>query len=89
VVLDTLLFTTATVSSAITKYSGCNTNDIIVTSSDGNKSYTIAACNVGATIAGTSVASYGSWFQWGNNYEFENNGNSITPTTTAVNTSGY
>ncbi|MDR2415983.1 MAG: hypothetical protein LBD75_05255 [Candidatus Peribacteria bacterium] len=34
--------------------------------------YTIAACNVGASVAGTSEASYGEYFQWGNNYGFVN-----------------
>jgi hypothetical protein len=32
--------------------------------------YTISACNVGASKAGTGSASYGSFFQWGNNYRF-------------------
>ncbi|MDR3168342.1 MAG: hypothetical protein LBU27_00840, partial [Candidatus Peribacteria bacterium] len=79
-ILSDTLFSTSAVTNASSTYPGCNHVDLTV------DSYTIAACNVGATVAGTSVASYGSWFQWGNNYEFENNGNSITPTTTAVNT---
>ncbi|MDR0369317.1 MAG: hypothetical protein LBH96_01970 [Candidatus Peribacteria bacterium] len=33
-------------------------------------SYTISACNVGTNIAGTGEESYGSYFQWGNNYPF-------------------
>ncbi|MDR2190869.1 MAG: hypothetical protein LBP53_07005 [Candidatus Peribacteria bacterium] len=48
----------------VTKYPGCNTPDITI------GSYTIAACNVGATIAGITASSYGYHFQRGNNYGF-------------------
>ncbi|MDR0650426.1 MAG: hypothetical protein LBG59_03275 [Candidatus Peribacteria bacterium] len=55
----------------MSRYPGCDTDDITV------GSYTIAACNVGATTAGTTSASYGSLFQRGNNYPFPNDGSSI------------
>jgi hypothetical protein len=35
----------------------------------------ISACNVGTSLAGTGSASYGSYFQRGNNYGFATTGN--------------
>jgi hypothetical protein len=45
-------------------YPECNAPDIEL------GDYTIAACNIGTTIAGTGEESYGAYFQWGNNYGF-------------------
>jgi hypothetical protein len=47
-----------------TTRAACETDPIII----GN--FAIASCNVGASEAGTGEASYGSVFQWGNNYGF-------------------
>ena len=44
--------------SCIDRYPGCDTDDITVWS------YTIAACNVGATTAWITSVSYGRLFQW-------------------------
>jgi surface protein len=55
-----------------TNYPSCNTADITM------GKYTISACNVGATTAGTAAASYGLLFQRGNNYGFPAAG-AITP----------
>jgi hypothetical protein len=63
-------------------YPDCNQPDITI------GAYTIAACNIGATVAGTGSASYGYYFQRGNNYGFANTG-SITTSTSQVNTNGY
>ncbi|MDD3144658.1 MAG: prepilin-type N-terminal cleavage/methylation domain-containing protein [Candidatus Gracilibacteria bacterium] len=46
------------------RYPGCDTDNITV------GSYTISACNIGATIAGTGLISYGEYFQWGRNKGF-------------------
>lgn len=51
---------------ATSTYTGCNTADIIVCSWVWTW-YTIAACNVWATIAGTTTTSYWELFQWWNN----------------------
>lgn len=32
------------------------------------------ACNLGSSVAGTGVSSYGAYFQRGNNYAFPNAG---------------
>jgi hypothetical protein len=61
-------------------YPTCDTPDIVYSG------FVLAACNVGAIQAGTGETSYGSWFQWGNNYGFENNATTITPDTTVVDT---
>jgi hypothetical protein len=63
-------------------YPNCDAADITI----GN--YTISACNVGATTAGTGTSSYGSLFQRGNNYPFSN---SVDPTFSmmTVDTSTY
>jgi surface protein len=52
------------------QYPACDTPDITITS--GAESYKIAACNVGASVAGTGEASYGWYFQRGNNFGFWN-----------------
>jgi uncharacterized protein (TIGR02145 family) len=44
------------------RYPGCDTDDIKLSNGQ-----VWAACNVGATKAGTGVESYGSYFQWGRN----------------------
>jgi hypothetical protein len=49
---------------SVLQYDGCDTPNIVV----GN--YILAACNVGATTAGTTASSYGYHFQRGNNYGF-------------------
>ncbi|GHW02437.1 hypothetical protein AGMMS50249_2230 [candidate division SR1 bacterium] len=64
------------------RYPGCDTDDIHV----GN--YVISACNIGASVAGVGTTSYGSYFQWGNNYPFPTNGN-IAQTFNSVNASSY
>jgi hypothetical protein len=53
VLLKDALYTTsnANVTTGTTQYPDCDTKDIII--SNGTSSYTIAACNVGATVAGT------------------------------------
>jgi hypothetical protein len=48
----------------------CDSVDITI--NDGINSYTMKACNVGASAAGTGSASYGCYFQRGNNYGFVN-----------------
>lgn len=56
--------------SATTIYSWCDTADIIVCSWQKNW-YTVSACNLWATVAGTSTGETihnGSYFQWWNNY---------------------
>jgi hypothetical protein len=58
-----------------------------ITINDGTTSYTIMDKNLGATIAGTGSASYGYYFQWGNNYRFPNSGN-VTTSTNQVDTIG-
>ncbi len=50
-------------------YPWCDTPDIVL----GNGQIW-AACNVGATKAGTGVESYGSFFQWGRNLPFASTG---------------
>ncbi|MDD3303065.1 MAG: prepilin-type N-terminal cleavage/methylation domain-containing protein [Candidatus Gracilibacteria bacterium] len=50
--------------SATTTYNGCDKADIIVCAGNGS-GYTISSCNVGATIAGTGIASYGNIYQFG------------------------
>jgi hypothetical protein len=60
----------------------CDTPDITV------GSYTIKACNVGASVAGTGVASYGSYFQRGNNFGFATTG-TIPTSSTLVDASSY
>ncbi|MDD3302715.1 MAG: InlB B-repeat-containing protein [Candidatus Gracilibacteria bacterium] len=54
---------------ATTTYSGCNTKDIIVCAGNGI-GYTISACNIGSSTAGTTSTSYGKYFQWGRNKGF-------------------
>ena len=49
---------------ATSKYTWCNTNDIILCSWAWIW-YTIAACNVWSTTAGTTSISYGNFFQFG------------------------
>jgi hypothetical protein len=51
------------------QYPNCDTEDIII------GDYTLAACNVGSSVAGTGEESYGAYFQWGNNYPFFPNEN--------------
>jgi surface protein len=58
-------------------YPSCDTPDITVGSQK------IAACNVGASTAGTGVASYGNYFQRGNNFGFVNTG-TVSPASTAL-----
>ncbi|MDD3303251.1 MAG: hypothetical protein PHN31_06870, partial [Candidatus Gracilibacteria bacterium] len=62
----------------------CSSPDIIVCSGNGT-GYTISACNVGATVAGTSTGALtiGKHFQWGRNDGFDYNGGA-TPTTTTT-----
>ena len=62
-------------------YPGCDTPDITVWS------YTISACNVWATTAGTGAMSYGNYFQWGNNGWTPSG--TLTPSTTLVDASSY
>jgi hypothetical protein len=50
--------------------------------------YTLQACNLGATVVGTGSASYGYYFQRGNNYGFANAG-SIATAAGQVNAIGY
>jgi hypothetical protein len=40
--------------------------------------YAIASCNVGASVAGTGAASYGNYFQRGNNFGFPASGSLST-----------
>ena len=47
--------------------------------------FVIAACNVGATVAGTGATSYGHYFQRGNNYGFPNTGTVTTSATLVSN----
>jgi hypothetical protein len=85
-ILSDTLFTTSAVTNASSTYPGCNHVDFIV------DSYTIAACNVGATLAGTSETSYGSLFQRGNNFGFSNDATNTAPTpnsTTRPDVSAY
>jgi hypothetical protein len=63
--------------------SGCDTPDITI------GSYTIAACNLGASVAGTGEASYGNYYQRGNNYGFANSGSLTTTSDTKPDASGY
>ena len=62
-------------------------NDIRVT--DGTTTYTLANKNVWASIAGTGIASYGYYFQRGNNYGFPNTGTVSPAAQWAVDTSAY
>ncbi|MDD3145345.1 MAG: type II secretion system protein [Candidatus Gracilibacteria bacterium] len=66
--------------SATTTYSGCDIPDIIVCAGSGS-GYTISACNVGSTIAGMSITSYGNYFQWGRNkgFTYDDTTQQITP----------
>ncbi|MFA5916951.1 MAG: prepilin-type N-terminal cleavage/methylation domain-containing protein [Candidatus Gracilibacteria bacterium] len=73
------------IKTATTTYGTCNTADIIVCAGT-NTGYTIAACNIGTSIAGTGTSSYGYYFQWGNNYGSVAGGPTIT---TLVDASGY
>ncbi|MDD2908086.1 MAG: prepilin-type N-terminal cleavage/methylation domain-containing protein [Candidatus Gracilibacteria bacterium] len=58
------------------RYPGCDTDDITV------GSYTISACNVGATTASIDwTVSGGEYFQWGRNKGFTYLDNSQQPTT--------
>jgi hypothetical protein len=58
----------------VPSYPSCTAPDITI----GN--YTIQACNVGASVAGTGTASHGYYFQRGNNYGFSSTGSfSINP----------
>ncbi|MDD3302144.1 MAG: prepilin-type N-terminal cleavage/methylation domain-containing protein [Candidatus Gracilibacteria bacterium] len=78
------------VTSSTTKYPGisvggtrpahgaCNTYDIIVCTGVGG-GYTMSACNIGATAAGTTSASYGYYFQWGRNKGFTGTTSAYTP----------
>ncbi|MDD2907372.1 MAG: type II secretion system protein [Candidatus Gracilibacteria bacterium] len=50
-------------------------NDIIVCNGTTGSGYTISACNVGSTVVGTGVLSYGNYFQWGRNKGFAYNDN--------------
>ncbi|MDR0370039.1 MAG: hypothetical protein LBH96_06165 [Candidatus Peribacteria bacterium] len=67
VLLDDIIFSPSSLTSAITTYSGCDTPDI--TFSGANHKFTIAACNIGATKAGTgySMEISGKKFQRGTN----------------------
>ncbi len=62
-------------SSTASRYPGCDTDDIVLSNRQ-----VWAACNVGASKAGTGVESYGSLFQWGRNVPFASTG-TITTTT--------
>ncbi len=68
--------------SASSAYPSCDTADIVVCAWTGT-GYTISACNVGATTAGTTSASYGNYFQWGRNKWFANGDSSQQSTTIA------
>nr|MDD3720606.1 hypothetical protein [Candidatus Gracilibacteria bacterium] len=68
------------------KYGSCDSNDIIVCSGAG-VGYTIPACNIGSNISGTGSASYGNYYQWGNNGGTPS-GN-VTPSGTLVDASSY
>ncbi|MDR3169924.1 MAG: hypothetical protein LBU27_09660 [Candidatus Peribacteria bacterium] len=88
-ILSDTLFTTSAVTNASSTYPGCSNVDFTV------GSYTIAACNVGATVAGTGISSddtLGASFQWGNNFRFPSFLNSDAPTpnsTTRPDVSAY
>jgi hypothetical protein len=45
-----------------------------ITVIDGRNTYTIQDKNLGATVAGTGKASYGRFFQRGNNFGFTSSG---------------
>ena len=60
----------------------CDKGDITFT--HGGKTFTMKACNVGAGVAGTGVASYGCLFQWGNNHGFPGNGDLSSTITNAI-----
>jgi hypothetical protein len=64
-------------------FPSCDTPDIQI----GN--YTIQACNLGASTAGTGSASYGNYFQWGNNYGFPTTGNHFLSGTAKPDASSY
>jgi hypothetical protein len=49
--------------SSVSRYPGCDTDDIVLSNGQ-----VWSACNVGATKAGTGVESYGSYFQWGRSF---------------------
>jgi hypothetical protein len=70
---DFTITPSATVTTATSKYPDCDTNDLTI------GTYTIAACNIGATQAGTGETSYGSLFQRGNNFGFSNNATNVAP----------
>jgi hypothetical protein len=59
----------------VSRYAGCNTPDIRV------GDYVVAACNVGASYAGTGASAYGNLFQWGRNQPFAAIGTVSTTTT--------
>nr|MDD3719918.1 hypothetical protein [Candidatus Gracilibacteria bacterium] len=50
-------------------YPGCNNNDIEL-----SNGLVWAACNVGSSVSGTGVSSYGDLFQWGRNTPFSSTG---------------
>ena len=54
--------TTESTTTVALKYPWCDSDDITIWS------YTIAACNVWASTAGITSASYGKYFQWWNNH---------------------
>jgi hypothetical protein len=62
---------------ATTTYPGCNEADKIVCTWT-SVWYTWAMCNVGSTTAGTTSASYGSYFQWWRNVPFPTSGSVTT-----------
>lgn len=68
-------------------YPGCDTQDITVWANNGYGPYTISACNIGTNIAWLTPTSYGSYFQWWNNYTFPSTG--FTTSISKVDTSWY
>jgi hypothetical protein len=79
---DFTITPSASITTATSRYPNCDTPDLTV------EGYTISACNIGATTAGTGETSYGSLFQRGNNYGFPSTG-TITTGSTLVNASSY
>jgi predicted small secreted protein len=86
--LDQINFMPFSVAPAATTYSGCDTSDLIF--SGVNHTFTIAACNVGATRAGTGydVNISGKKFQRGNNYGWKDDEN-VLMSSGRVDTSSY
>ena len=63
----TVTVTATGLGTSSTKSPGCDTNDIVIWQGGTNNVQIWAACDMGSTVAGTTSASYGGLYQWGNN----------------------